>query len=81
MTRCSILHHVRDTVIRDQAARGAPKIWTPKKRCQVQLECNNGIRHRGLKEQLCLGSERTSGRIFRKALVLEESNLLSGFEK
>jgi hypothetical protein len=37
----------------------------------VRPEGSNGIRGRDLKEQLCLGSERTSGRIFRKALMLE----------
>jgi hypothetical protein len=42
-----------------------------RKRCQAQPECNIIIRNRDLKEQLHLGSERTSSRIFRKALMLE----------
>jgi hypothetical protein len=52
-----------------------------KKRRQKGLECNNGIRNRGLKEQLQLGSKRafnktvrdswtggseTSGRVFHQ---------------
>jgi hypothetical protein len=37
----------------------------------VQPEGGSGIRDGDLKEQLRLGSERTSGGIFRKALVLE----------
>jgi hypothetical protein len=41
------------------------------KRHMVQLEGGDGIGAQDLKEQLRLGSERTSGRIFRKALVLE----------
>jgi hypothetical protein len=34
-------------------------------------QCSSGIRVQDLKEQLCLGSERTSSRIFRKAVMLE----------
>jgi hypothetical protein len=37
----------------------------------VKPEGGSGIRDRDVKEQLHLGSERTSGRIFRKAVVLE----------
>jgi hypothetical protein len=42
-----------------------------RKRHQAQPECSTGIRDRDLKEQLCLERERTFGRIFRKALMLE----------
>jgi hypothetical protein len=41
------------------------------KRHMVQLESSDRIGDQDLKEQLHLGSERTSGRIFRNALVLE----------
>jgi hypothetical protein len=41
------------------------------KRCWKGPECKNGIRNKGLKKQLCLGSERTSCGINRKALILE----------
>jgi hypothetical protein len=34
-------------------------------------ECKNGIRDQSLKKQLSLGSERTSGGIYRKAVVPE----------
>jgi hypothetical protein len=37
----------------------------------VQPEAGNAIRDRDLKEQLRLGIERTSCRIFRMALMLE----------
>jgi hypothetical protein len=47
------------------------KGWRFGKICWARLEGSSGIRDRDLKEQLCLGSERTSGRIFRKALMLE----------
>jgi hypothetical protein len=33
---------------------------------RVELECNNGIRNRDLKERLCLGSRRTLSKIFRQ---------------
>jgi hypothetical protein len=39
-------------------------------RRQAKLEGINGIRDRDLKKQVHLGSEMTSSRIFRKALML-----------
>jgi hypothetical protein len=64
----------RDVVMRDQAgtvARGTLTGRTFRKRHWTQREYSNGIRDQDIKEQLHLQSERTSGRIFRKALVLE----------
>jgi hypothetical protein len=56
---------------RDNVALRTQKGRTDKKRRWKVLEYNYRIRNRGLKEQLRLRSERSSGRIFRKALVLE----------
>jgi hypothetical protein len=50
---------------RHNVAQGTGKIRWEK------VGYNNGMRNQGLKEQLCLGSERTAGWIFRKALELE----------
>jgi hypothetical protein len=46
------------------------KGWTIGKRRRAQPESISGIRIQGLKKQLRLGKEKTSGRIIRKALVL-----------
>jgi hypothetical protein len=43
---------------------GTLKGWMFRKRCWVKPECINGIRNQGLKEQLRLRKERTSGMIF-----------------
>jgi hypothetical protein len=40
------------------------------KRCWVKPEGISGVRNQGLKEQLRLRKERTSGRIFRKSIEL-----------
>jgi hypothetical protein len=56
---------------KDKAVRRTQKGRTFGKRLRAKLEGSTGIRGRDLKEQLHLGSERTSGRIFRKDLVLE----------
>jgi hypothetical protein len=56
---------------RNKVAKGTSTGRTFRKKNRAQPECSNGTRDRDLKEQLCLGSERTSGRFFRKALVLE----------
>jgi hypothetical protein len=42
-----------------------------RKRHRATLQGIAGIRDLDLKEQQRLGSERTSGRIYRKALILE----------
>jgi hypothetical protein len=39
-----------------------------------KLEGINEIRNQGLKEQICLRKERTSGRIFGKTIELEIMN-------
>jgi hypothetical protein len=44
----------------------------------VKLEGSNGIRNRNFKEQLRLGSERTSGGIYRKVHVLEIVQRIAG---
>jgi hypothetical protein len=56
---------------RDNAARAAPKGQKLERRQQMHQEGSSGIRDRASKEQLHVGSERASSRIFRKALVLE----------
>jgi hypothetical protein len=37
----------------------------------MHLEGTNGTRNRDFKEQLCLGNERTTSRIYRKTIGLE----------
>jgi hypothetical protein len=59
---------------RDNVARGAPKGQTLYRRRRTRQEGSNRIRGGGLKKQLSLGSEKTSGRIFGRALVLEIMN-------
>jgi hypothetical protein len=56
---------------KDDGVCGTPKGQTFEKRCQVQPECNNGIRDRGLKEQLHLGSKRAFNKTIRQTLALE----------
>jgi hypothetical protein len=41
------------------------------RRHQVKPEVNHGIRNQDFKEQLHLGSKRSFGGVYRKALVLE----------
>jgi hypothetical protein len=89
MTRCAGVSwrkgHCRQGQCQDKIARGAPKGQTFRKSRRAKPECNSGIRNRDLKEWLCLGSERTSDRIFGKTIGLEimkrTVDLLSGFGK
>jgi hypothetical protein len=49
------------------------------KRCQAQLECNNGTRNRDLKEQLCLGSKgKNVTETFRETLRMEITKRIAG---
>jgi hypothetical protein len=48
------------------------------KRRRAKPECKNGIRNRGLKEWLRLGSQRTPCRIFRKTIRLEIVKRIAG---
>jgi hypothetical protein len=54
-----------------------PKGWTFGK-CCPKPESIKGIRIQGLKKQLYLRSERTSGRIFKKTIVLEIVKRIAG---
>jgi hypothetical protein len=56
---------------RNNVARGNLTGQTFRKRRRAQLECSNKIRDWDVKGQLRLRSERTSGGIFRKVLVLQ----------
>jgi hypothetical protein len=56
---------------RGDFTRGAPEGLTVEKKWQKGPECNNGIRNKGLKERLCLGSRRTLNKIFRHTVELE----------
>jgi hypothetical protein len=56
---------------RDIVARGTSKGRTFGKRRRAQPECNNGIRNRGLKERLRLGSRRTLNKTVSQAVELE----------
>jgi hypothetical protein len=51
-------------------ARKPPQGWTFGKRHKTNLESNNGIRERGQKKQVCLGSNETlymaAGKRFEK---------------
>jgi hypothetical protein len=49
------------------------------KRCRAKPEGINGIRNRDLKNQKHLGKERTSDRIFRKAIELEIAKRTAGY--
>jgi hypothetical protein len=75
MTGCAIParrkgHHHQEPG-RDNVARGDPRGQTLERRQWMHQEGSNGIWDQDLKEQLHLGNERTSNRIFRKALMLE----------
>jgi hypothetical protein len=56
---------------RDSVTREVPKRRTFQKGRRVQLQCNNGIRYRGLKEWLCLGSKGNFNETFRETVRLE----------
>jgi hypothetical protein len=49
------------------------------KRCRTQPECNNGIRHRDLKERLRLGSKGNVNETFRETLWQEIAKKIVGF--
>jgi hypothetical protein len=68
--RASLAQH-KDTVVKDKAVPRTQKRWMFGKRHRAKPEGISGIRHQDLTEQLHLGSERTSSRIYRKALVPE----------
>jgi hypothetical protein len=53
------------------------KEQTFRKRCWMQQECNNGIKNRDLKEQLCLGSKGNVNKTFRETLGLEITNRIA----
>jgi hypothetical protein len=55
----------------DNVAPRTQKRPTFGRRRRAHPECDRGIRNRDFKEQLRLGSKRTSARIYRKAFVLE----------
>jgi hypothetical protein len=59
----------RNNRTRHKVARRAPEGRALQKSRRNGPECNNGIRNQDFKEQLRLGSERTSSGIYRKALV------------
>jgi hypothetical protein len=78
------LHGVRDALIKDRrlstddgergprtVVRGAPKGRTFQKRRWMQLKFNNGIRDRGLKQELCLGIKKTLYEAFRQTRELD----------
>jgi hypothetical protein len=56
---------------RDNVAPGTQRGRTGEKRHLEKPGGSHGIRNRDFKEQLRLGNERTSGGIYRKALVLK----------
>jgi hypothetical protein len=62
-------HSIRDTVVRDKAR--TQKGLMSGKTHQMKRVGINGTRDCDLKEQQHLGRERTSGRTFKKALMLE----------
>jgi hypothetical protein len=62
--------HSRKGPAKDNVARGAPKGRTLEKIGWAIPKCKNCIWARELKEQLHVRVERTSGRIFRKTIVL-----------
>jgi hypothetical protein len=55
----------------NNAARGTPKGQTFWMRLWMHPECNNCIRYRSQKEQLCLGSKMTLYKAVRQTLKLE----------
>jgi hypothetical protein len=55
---------------KDRAVPRTQKTWTFGKTCWVKPEGISGRRNQGLKEQLCLRKERTSGKIFGKTMEL-----------
>jgi hypothetical protein len=56
---------------KDDVMWGAPKGWTVEKRLWTQLKFSNGIRDRGLKQQLLLRSKGNVSETLRQTIVLE----------
>jgi hypothetical protein len=69
----------RKSQIRDKVARGTRKGRTLGKRQMTLQEGITGARNRDFREQLRLGSERTSSGIYRKTFVLEIAKRIAGF--
>jgi hypothetical protein len=63
---------------RDSEFRGTPKGQTFEKRRRTRPECNNGIRDRGIREQLVLGCKKTVNEVLRQTLGLEIANRIVG---
>jgi hypothetical protein len=70
--------HCREGHGRNNVARGTLKTRTFGKRRRAKPEGTNGIRTRDLKEWPRLGSEKTSGGIYRKALRVEIMQRIAG---
>jgi hypothetical protein len=78
MTRCAGVVWLRRNVVRKdrtkkQMEQGAPKGRSFRKKYQGKPESIKEIMVRGLKKQLYLRSEKTSGRIFRNTFRLENT--------
>jgi hypothetical protein len=63
---------------RSNVVCGATKGRTLGRRYQPKLECKNGTRNRGLRQQLHLGSKRAFNKIVRKTFKLEFVNRIAG---
>jgi hypothetical protein len=61
-----------------QCVWGTSTGWTFKKGWRTQLECNNSIGDRGLKEQLCLRRKKTLYEAIRQMPELEIAKLIVG---
>jgi hypothetical protein len=62
---------VRKDWTRNQAEQEPPKQRRGMKRLWKVPECNNGLRNRGLSQQLRIGNDRTTSVIYRKAIRLK----------
>jgi hypothetical protein len=69
---------VRKNQTRDKVSRRTPKGWTFGKKCRLKPESIKGMRTQGLKKQLYLRTERTSGKIFGKTSGLEIAKQAAG---
>jgi hypothetical protein len=67
----SVEHGRRKNQTRNKFARGTRNGWTPGRRQLMRQEGTGGTRNRDFKEQLRLGSERTTSGIYRKTIGLE----------
>jgi hypothetical protein len=59
---------------KDDVVLGTPEGWMFEKRRRTQPKCKNGIRNRGLQEQLRLTSKRAFNKTVRQTLRLEIAN-------